>query len=387
MFNRKYFIDKIELQFNVHRIVALLGPRQSGKTTVAKQYCQLIQNFNRANYFDLENPADLERLNNPILAFEYLNGMIVIDEVQRKPDLFQVLRYIHDQFPEKKFLLLGSASRDLINKSSESLAGRIGYIEITPFLGCELEESSNYNLWLRGGYPRSYLATNNKESYVWRREYIRTYIEQDIPNLLEGINIGNLRKFWMMIANYHGQTFNASEISNNLGIARTTVQKYLEILASTFMIRILEPWYENIGKRQVKSPKIYIRDSGIFHYLLGIQDIDSLLISQKLGASWEGFALEQIISFLEIDRYDSFFWTTHAKAELDLLILKNGKKLGFEFKYSDAPKLTPSMKIAIEDLKLDQLRVIYPGKISYNLDKNIKVISLNEFIHMDNNNL
>ena len=378
--DRPIFLNNIASQFQVHRIVALLGPRQSGKTTLAKQYCKIIHNFTRSNYFDLENPSDLERLDNPKLAFEHLEGTIIIDEIQRKPNLFQVLRYIHDEYPNKLFLLLGSASRELINQSSETLAGRIGYIEITPFQAFELAIKADQKLWLRGGFPKSYLAISDDLSYTWRREYVRTYLEQDIPTMIGSINTRQLRRFWMMLANYHGQIFNASEISNSLQISRATVVNYLDILASTFMIRVLQPWFENIKKRQVKSPKIYIRDSGIFHYLLGIQNDETLLISPKIGASWEGFALEQIVNLLQVDQYDCYFWATHNKAELDLLVTQNGKKIGFEFKYNDAPKISPSMRIAMLELSLDELTIIYPGEISYSLGKNIQVVGFNEYL-------
>jgi predicted AAA+ superfamily ATPase len=376
---RPIFLQSINKQFECNRIVALLGPRQSGKTTLAKQFCKLIPSFSLSNYFDLENPNDLLRLENPKLAFEQLEGVIIIDEIQRKPDLFQVLRYIHDEYPHKHFLLLGSASREIINQSSENLAGRIGYIEITPFQAHELKMEQS--LWLRGGFPRSYLATSDDISYNWRSNYVRTYLEQDIPSMLGNINTSSLRKFWMMLANYHGQIFNALEMANSLQISRATVVNYLDILAATFMIRVLQPWFENIKKRQVKSPKIYIRDSGIFHYLLGIQNKQTLLTSPKLGASWEGFALEQIINSLKADQYDCYFWATHSKAELDLMIVRNGQKIGFEFKYQDAPKISASMRIAMQELNLAKLIIIYPGEKSYYLDKNIQVVGFDEYVN------
>lgn len=377
---RLLFLKQLETAFKVHNITALLGPRQCGKTTLAKQYCAKIPEFSKAAYFDLENPTDLERLKNPKLAFEPLTGLIVIDEIQRRPDLFPVLRYIHDENPDKRFLILGSASRDLIHQSSESLAGRIGYLEVTPFLANELQEIDMKNLWLRGGFPRSFLASDNDISYTWRRDYVRTYLEQDIPAL--GINIPaeNIRRFWMMLSHYHGQVLNSSELAGSLGFSRQTITKYLDLLAATFMVRVLKPWFVNIKKRQIKNPKIYLRDSGIFHYFLNIKDQSSLLTSPKLGASWEGFALEQVVQGLRADIHECYFWGTHNRAELDLLVIKDGKKLGFEFKFHDAPKITPSMKIALEDLELDKLTVIYPGTVTYLLNKDIEVIGLTKFL-------
>jgi predicted AAA+ superfamily ATPase len=380
---RKFFLEQISAQFLVNRIVALLGPRQCGKTTIAKQYISTRPEFQKANYFDLENPVDLKRLESPVTAIEPLEGIIVIDEVQRRPDLFATLRYIHDEQPNKKFLILGSASRDLIRQSSETLAGRISYIEVTPFLATEISDKRD-QLWYKGGFPRSFLAPNEDISYEWRREYVKTYIEQDIPAFGVNISSENLRRFWMMLAHYHGQIFNGLEIANSLRISSPTAKSYLDLLAATFMVRILKPWFSNIKKRQVKLPKIYIRDSGMFHYLMDIKNKETLLTSPKLGASWEGFALEQIIQKLRVDQNDCYFWSTHNKAELDLLVTKGDKKIGFEFKYQDAPKLTTSMKIAMEDLKLNQLNVIYPGSVPYNLMDKVLVIGLEEFLSTKN---
>lgn len=379
MVQRKFFLDRIIKQFQVNRIVALLGPRQCGKTTLAKQYLESFTKIPKSNYFDLENPVDLQRLNAPVTAIEPLNGLIVIDEIQRQPNLFQTLRYLHDEQHEKQFLILGSASRDLIQQTSESLAGRISYIELPPFLAIELAASDQQKLWIQGGFPRSFLADADI-SYAWRHEYIRTYIERDIPALGVHMRTENFRQFWYMLSHYHGQLFNAAEIANSLQISSPTCRSYLNLLQDTFMVRVLKPWFSNIGKRQVKSSKIYLRDSGIYHSLLGIQNQDMLLTSPKLGASWEGFALEQIIQKHQAHSEDCYFWATHNQAELDLLIVANGKKLGFEFKYCDAPKLTPSMKIAQKDLELDCLTVIYPGNTSYILAGGVKAIGLKEFL-------
>jgi hypothetical protein len=375
---RHYYLDKIELMFEVNRVVALLGPRQSGKTTIAQQYCESLDYFPAINYFDLENPEDLARLENPKLALQNLEGTIIIDEIQRKPDLFNILRYIHDTHSQVKFLLLGSASRELVNCSSETLAGRISYIEVTPFSLHEMVTVDN-NLWYRGGYPRSFLASSDKVSKLWLRDYVRTYAEQDMRNLGINVNPELIKRFWMMLSHYHGQIFNASELGNSLGLSAPTIKNYLDILHATFMVRILKPYHVNIAKRQVKSPKIYLRDSGIFHHFLNLHNYNDILAHPKLGASWEGFALEQVIRYLDAEN-ESYFWATHNHAELDLLIIKDGKRLGFEFKYQDAPKLTPSMRIALKELDLDQLFVIYPGEKSYLLQDNIQVINLEDWM-------
>lgn len=380
MINREYFVNELSKAFNIHPVIALLGPRQCGKTTLAKQYASLKQkkSIPAVYYFDLEDPDDLAKLDTPKLALEHLLGLILIDEIQRKPELFPLLRVLVDQHKKRTFLILGSASRDLIKQSSETLAGRIRYIEITPFSYGEVNDLNN--LWFRGGFPNSYLAKNDQTSHDWRMAYITTFLERDIPNLGIQIPARTLRRFWIMLAHYHGGIFNASEIGTSLGIAHTTVRRYLDILTGTFMVRELTPWIENISKRQIKSPKIYFRDSGIFHSLLGIYDQHALQNHPKLGASWEGFALEAIIQVHHAESEECYFWGIHSHAELDLLILKNGKRLGFEFKYSDAPRLTTSMQLAQDTLHLDQLTVIYPGNSSYHLTSTINVVGLKQYL-------
>ncbi len=378
--DRKHYLDQINFLFSVNRIVTLLGPRQCGKTTIAKQFCSTVKNFPQVNYFDLENPEDLMRLNNPKTALEDLNGVVVIDEIQRKPDLFPVLRYLHDEYPDKTYLILGSASRELIKQTSESLAGRISYLEITPFSLTEINGDDTKKLWQRGGFPKSFLAATDKISSIWLRDYIRTYAEQDLYALGLTVNIEQMKRFWAMISHYHGQTFNASELATSLGISVPTVRNYLEILNNTFMIRILRPWHENLNKRQVKSPKIYLRDSGIFHHFTNIQNYSELLKHPKLGASWEGFALEQIIRSLEVEATECYFWATHSQAELDLLIIQGTAKTGYEFKYMDAPNITRSMQIALSDLSLDKIIVIYPGEKPYQLSDRIFVQPLQQAI-------
>lgn len=372
---RPYLLDQIQITYESHGICALLGPRQAGKTTLAKMYAEHYFK-DEAFFFDLESPRDLERLDNPLIAFSQVTQtLIVIDEIQRRPDLFPILRVlVDDPRNSHKFLILGSASRDLIKQSSESLAGRIGYIEVMPFSLEETHESKL--LWVRGGFPKSYLAQTNAASINWRQNYITTFLEQDIPNLGFQVPPAQLRRFWLMLAHYHGQLLNASELGSAMGVSHHTVKHYLDILAGTFMIRLLEPWFENISKRQVKSPKIYFRDSGILHTLLSIENEDQLYTNPKVGASWEGFAIEEIIRYAHISGSECFFWSTQSRAELDLFIIKNGKRIGFECKYSDTSKPTKSMHIAMEDLQLDHLYVIIPGTLSYAIDKNITVCGL-----------
>lgn len=377
---RQNFLKRIDFAFRVNPVVAILGPRQCGKTTLSKQFLSRQDTeFPPENYFDLENDRDIERLKDPMLTLSRLSGLIVIDEIQKIPELFSQLRVLVDNKQLKqKYLILGSASRDLIKQSSETLAGRISYLELTPFALTEVGESEK--LWERGGYPLSYLAEDIDISVAWRKAFIKTYLEKDIPNLGIEIPAESLRRFWMMLTHYHGSIFNASELGRSLGLSHKTIRKYVDILTGTFMIRQLQPWFENIGKRQVKSPKIFMRDSGIYHTLLGINSLQELQIHPKLGASWEGFALEAIINYYQAEQEECYFWATYQQAELDLLIKKNGKSLGFEFKYSGAPKLTKSLQIAFENLKLDCLTVIYPGDISYPLSDSIQVVGLEKYI-------
>lgn len=363
---RVQFLDQIHFQYKIHSVCALLGPRQVGKTTLAKQYAN---DMPKAYFFDLENPFDLARLENPMLTLSTIQSdLIVIDEIQRRPELFSVLRVLVDERP-RKFLILGSASRDLLQQSSETLAGRIGYIELTPFAIAEVNEYKK--LWLRGGFPISYLAQSHKESYAWRQSYISTFMERDIPGLGFNIPAAQMRRLWMMLAHNHGNLLNMSEIGKSLGITHHTVRHYVDILAGTFMVRLLEPWFENISKRQVKTPKIYIRDSGILHALLGMQSEEELQVYPRLGASWEGFALEEIIKKYQAQPEECFFWATQGGAELDLLIIKDGKRLGFEIKYTDTPKITQSMRVAQQDLQLDHLYIIHPHGETFPLGDNI----------------
>lgn len=371
MLHRPDLIKRLEDSTRRNPVTALLGPRQCGKTTLAHFFCKR----RKSAYFDLEDLPTFVRFENPRQNLIGLRGIVVIDEIQRMPELFKTLRVLADRRPlPVRFLILGSASFNLIRRSSESLAGRIGFVEMGGFMLSEIEQRMTDKLWLRGGFPKSFLARSDKDSRGWREDFIRTFLERDIPQLGIRISPLTLRRFWTMVAHYHGRIWNGSEIGGSLGVAHTTVRQYLDILTGTFVIRQLAPWYQNIGKRLVKSPKIYIRDSGLLHSLLRISDRKDLQSHPKLGTSWEGFALEQILS--RVNERDCYFWATHAGAELDLLVLRGGRRLGFEFKFSDAPALTKSMKIAKRDLALDHLWVIYPGNVRYVLGEKIDCIGL-----------
>lgn len=375
---RAYYLEAIERHFKTHSVVALLGPRQVGKSTLAREFLKNAKK--NIHFFDLEDPTDLARLSSPKLALQDLNGYVVIDEIQRRPDLFPVIRVVADQ-KKIKFLILGSASRDLINQGSETLAGRIAYIEVRPFT--VLEQIKTKPLWLKGGFPVAYLAKSEQASRDWLKNYTSTFLERDIPAL--GINIPaqTLRKFWMMLAHYHGNVFNASEIGKSLGFSGQTARRYLDVLVSTFLMRELQPWSENIAKRQIKSPKIYFRDSGLFHYLLNLRNLNEISNHPKLGASWEGFALEQISAHLGLESDEMYFWGTHAEAELDLLIFKNNEKIGIEIKYTDSPVITKSMNIAMNDLNLKKLYIIYPGKTEFRLSSKITAFGFENIKYFD----
>ncbi len=376
MLKRENIYTELKAALFRSRSVGLIGPRQCGKTTLART----LVDVNSPNYFDLEDPSSLARLSDPKLALEPLRGLVVIDEIQRKPELFPLLRVLCDRTEKPAtFLLLGSASPDLLRQSSESLAGRIEYLELNPLSLTELEEGEQKDShWIRGGFPLSLLAKDDFDSWQWRKGFVQTFLERDLPQLGIKTPSTTILRFWTMLAHHHGQIFNASEIARSLGVNQTTAANYMDILSAVFMVRDLKPWYANLKKRQVKRPKIYFRDSGILHSLLGIKDMQTLESHPKLGASWEGYAIEEAIRAFQPD--ESYFWATHNGAELDLLMLKDGKKTGLEFKYSGAPTLTPSMRIAMEDLQLDCLTVLYPGKKSYPLTDRISVVSLKDWL-------
>lgn len=380
---RECFTRRVRDALRRSPVVALLGPRQAGKTTLARQVVEAgdLAFRDRLNYFDLEDPAHVERLATPRLALDSLTGLVVIDEVQHRPNLFPVLRVLVDR-PDNpaRFLVLGSASRDLIRQSSESLAGRIEFVEVTPFGLAEVGSEHLDALWLRGGFPPSFLAPSDDDAWHWRDNYIRTFLERDIPSLGVRVPALTLRRFWMMLAHYHGQVFNASEIGKSLGVADTTASRYLDLLAGTFVVRRLLPWFENIGKRQVKTPKIYFRDSGILHHLIGVAGMAQLVTHPKLGASWEGFAIEQVIRWGAATAEETFFWGVHNQAELDLLAFSRGRRVGYEVKYSDAPRLTASHRMALEVLRLDSLTVVTPGAVDYLLADKVRVVGLANLI-------
>jgi len=375
--DRPAYIEKIRRQFDVHPVVALLGPRQCGKTTLARMFAEQIGE--PVVRFDLEDPTDLAALEQPKLALQSLRGLVVIDEIQRLPDLFPILRVLVDR-PDNalRLLILGSASRDLIRQSSETLAGRIGHIELTPFSIAEIGSSALDKLWLRGGFPKSYLAGSEAASFQWRKDYVATFLERDLPQLGIAIPPAMLRRFWMMLAHYHGQVVNFSELGRSFGAADTTVHRYLDILAATFMVRQLHPWHANVAKRQVKAPKLYFRDSGLFHFLLGIANRDALQHHPKLGPSWEGFAIEQIIRMHGAAPEEAYFWASHGGAEVDLLIVQGDAPIGYEIKYTERPRTSRSMHAAIETLGLKELRVVYPGAKSFPLSDNIRAIGFGE---------
>ena len=371
MIARKRIQEEIVAALKQQPGVALLGPRQCGKTTLAR----LVAAETGARFFDLENPEDAAALDNPMLTLECLRGLVVLDEVQRRPELFPVLRVLMDrEGPPAKFLLLGSASPFLVRGVTESLAGRVAFIDLQGFLLDEVGEAELSRLWAQGGFPRSFLAEDENSSHGWRRDFIRTFIEKDFATLGLGATPSSLGRLWQMAAHYHGQTLNASEIGRGLGESYRTVQRHFELLEGAFMIRLLKPWYENLGKRLVKSPKLYVRDSGLLHSLLGIGSHEALLGHPKIGASWEGFALEQLLA--RLPKMDAWFWGTQGGAELDLLIQPNGKRIGFEFKVADAPKMTKSLSIAQKDLGLDELVVVKPRGHGYPLEEKIRVVPL-----------
>jgi len=357
--------------------VSLLGPRQCGKTTLAR----MLLAPDSENYFDLERPTSLRRLDDPETALGELRGLVVIDEVQRRPELFPILRVLIDRTRSPaRFLLLGSASPALLRQSSESLAGRIEVIETAGFTVEEIGQKHSDRLWLRGGFPRSFVATSESRSFSWREEFIRTFLEQDVPQLGIRVPSPQLQRFWTMLAHYHGQIWNAAEPATSLGLSQPTVRSYLDLMTSVYMIRQLHPWHENLAKRQVKAPKIYVRDSGLLHALLGLRTRRDLLTHPKLGASWEGLVIEQLLRAVEPDQ--AYFWATHQGAELDLLMMRGSRRVGVEVKRSDAPSLTPSMRIALNDLQLDKLWVIYPGQQRYDLNDRVTVIPFDAALSM-----
>ncbi len=359
------------------RAVVLTGPRQSGKTTLART----ILERHSPNYFDLENPLDARRLQQPMDALGRLEGLVVIDEVQRHPGLFPLLRVLIDRSDAPgQYLLLGSASPALLRQAGESLLGRVETLEVGGFDLREICASGAYDaqaqtrLWVRGGFPRSYLARTDEDSMAWRLNAIASHVEVDLPQF--GVNVAPpaMLRFWRMLAHYHGQIWTAADPARSLGVSEPTVRRYLDTLTQTLMVRQLQPWHENLSKRQVKSPKIYFRDSGLLHALMDAATLNELLAHPRCGASWEGFALEQVLRLSKPD--EAYFWATHQGAELDLLMLKGGRRVGVEFKRADAPRVTRSMQVAMQDLKIDALYVVYPGEHRFTLATGIEAVPL-----------
>jgi uncharacterized protein len=353
-------------------IVAMLGPRQCGKTTLAR----VLARTGRSTYFDLENPADLARLAEPMLALEQARGLIVIDEIQRRPDLFPVLRVLADRHPiPARFLVLGSASPELLQQASESLAGRVRFVEMGGFSLAEVGFEHWRKLWLRGGFPRSFLARSHAESLRWRADFIRTFLERDLAMLGVRVPATTMRRFWTMLAHYAGNMWNGSEIGRSLGEAHTTVRRHLDTLAAALVVRVVEPWHENVGKRQVKAPKVYIRDTGLLHALLGIPDHPVLEGHPKLGASWESFVIEQILTW--VPSREAYYWRTQAGAELDLLLFIKGRRIGIEVKYGP-PTMTKSMASALADLGLDRIYAVHAGAECYPVHARVEALSLQD---------
>lgn len=375
MITRYIPVQTIKTSLARSRVTALIGPRQCGKTTLARCFVP----SDSGNYFDLEDPVSLARLAEPMTALAGLTGLVVIDEIQRRPELFPVLRVLADRTPlPARFLVLGSAAPELLRQSSESLAGRLEIIRMSGFSLAEVGVEQHAAHWLRGGFPCSYLATADADSLAWRKNFTITMVERDIPQLGIGIPAQALLRFWTMLAHYHGQIWNAAPPARSLGVSEPTVRRYLDLLEGVFMVRQLQPWHANLKKRQVKAPKVYLRDSGLLHYLLGIRTEGDMLAHPGCGASWEGYVIEEALSVVQPD--EAYFWATHNGAELDLLLIKNGKRIGLECKRADAPRLTASMKIAQSDLELDRLVVVYPGTRSYPLAEGVMALALRELI-------
>lgn len=375
MFVRTTDLALVRTALRRSRVVALLGPRQCGKTTLAREFVSA----DSPNYFDLEDPTSLARLAEPETSLRPLKGLVVIDEVQRRPELFPILRVLADRRPlPARFLLLGSAAPELLRQASESLAGRIETVPLEGFRLADLGAGAQPRHWLRGGFPLAFAARSDADSFAWRRQFLQTFLERDLPQLGLGTPSAALHRFWSMVAHYHGQIWNAADPARALGVNESTVRRYLDLMTGVFMVRQLPPWFENLGKRQVKAPKVYVRDSGLLHALLGLGTQRDLEHHPKLGASWEGYAVEEVLKALRPD--EAYFWATHNGAEIDLLLFKGGKRIGVECKRADAPTLTPSMRIALTDLKLDQLIVVYPGERRYRLDKRVEVVPLAELV-------
>lgn len=371
--NRTHCLDLLQRSLARSPVVVLTGARQSGKTTLARQ----LLSEDSLNYFDLEDPASLARLDEPMTALRGLEGLVVIDEVQRRPELFPVLRVLADRSDHPaRFLVLGSASGDLLRQTSESLAGRVESVTIRGFSLPELGVDAEQQLWMRGGFPPSYLARTDEDSRVWRRQFVQALLERDLPQWGVRVPTAALHRFWTMLAHYHGQTWNAAEPARALGLTQPTVRRYLDLLTDAFMIRQLHPYYVNIRKRQVKAPKLYVRDTGLLHHLLGIDTAKSLMTHPKVGASWEGFVLEHILQ--SVPHEEAYFWATHQGAEIDLVVRQNGSLHGVEIKRTDTPSMTPSIRNALADLALASVTIIHPGSKRFPVADRVTAVPFHE---------
>ena len=373
MLDRPELVERVTAGLKHSPVTLILGPRQCGKTTLARR----LSEKQEGSYYDLESPRDLARLAQPQTALEAARGLVVLDEIHQRPDLLPLLRVLADRQPLPcRFLLLGSASPDLMKKSSETLAGRVHFVDMNGFTLDETGAERQPQLWVRGGFPKSFLAEDEARSVKWREDFVQTFLQRDLPMLGIQVPAATLHRFWTMLAHYHGGIWNGSQIGGSLGVSHHAARRYLDALSGAYVVRQLQPWFENLGKRVVKSPKVYVRDSGLLHSLLNIPDAASLQSHPKLGASWEGFVIEQILSWA--GERNAYFWGTHSGAELDLMILAKGKRWGIEVKYQDAPTITKSMRIAMQDLKLERLWVVYPGQTGYLMDESIECVSIGQ---------
>ncbi len=379
MIHREKHLARLDALLSRHRVVGIVGARQVGKTTLVQELARRRRGV--FTYFDLEKAEDLARLQEPELALAKLEGLVIIDEVQRRSGLFEALRVLADRRrTTTRFVILGSASPDMLRQSSETLAGRIVYHELGGFTLDEVGPENHARLWLRGGFPRSYLARTHAASHEWRQGFVRTFLERDLPQLGVSIRAAALRRFWTMLAHYHGQVWNASEFARSFGVADTTIRNYLDLLTSALVVRQLLPWHENISKRQVKSPKVYIADSGLLHALLNLRTTTDLEGHPKVGASWEGFVLNEIVRRLGAEPEECFFWATHAGAELDLLVVRGNARLGFEIKRTTAPRVSRSMRAAVSDLRLRELTVVHAGEHSFPLAERVRAVALTRLL-------
>ena len=375
---RRQLENELRNALTVSPITALLGPRQAGKTTLARR----VAGRNCA-WFDLEDPLDLARLEAPRTVLGRVRGLVVIDEIQLRPDLFPLLRVLADRAPSPaRFLILGSASPALVQQASESLAGRVRFVDMGGFHVGEVGADQALDLWIRGGLPPSFLAVNPQESFQWRLDFIRTYLTRDLPQYGISLAVEQMRRFWTMLAHYHGQTWNASEIAGALGVTYKTTRKCLDVLVGSYMAWEIQAWNENVGKRLRKAPRVYLRDSGLLFTLLNLHSIEEVEAHPRLGAFWEGFGVGNVLGLLRVQPGEAYYWSTHGGAEVDLLLHRHGRRVAFEFKYSDAPRTTKSMRIAFQDLRLDELYVVYPGERDYDLDEHIHVLSLSGLVRL-----